>query len=63
MNGIVFLAAALLMLCFAMALAYNSIIATKIYTLETKEKKTRTPREHYKTFDLSATKLEKRPEP
>ena len=50
------------MLCFAMALAYISIITTKMYTSKTKEEKTETPREHYKTFDIAATKLEKKPE-
>lgn len=62
MNGIVFLGAALLMLCFAMVLAYILIITTKMYTSKTKKEKTETPREHYKTFDLAATKLEKKPE-
>ena len=61
MNGITFLAAALLMLCFAMALAYISIITTKMYMRETRKNAER-PRRHYKTFDLAATKLEKKPE-
>ena len=61
MNGITFLVAALLMLCFAMALAYISIITTKMYMRETREDPER-PRRQYKTFDLAATKLEKKPE-
>lgn len=49
------------MLCFAMALAYISIITTKMYMREARKNAER-PRRHYKTFDLAATKLEKKPE-